>query len=217
VALVEDVGHCGERPELFGLGQLWDYCVQVHLDALLLYSRAFVEVETAVEPLVDKGLVAGNRSSVGVFPGQELQFSILGVLLLPFLFLLLVPKILLGRVVALVGVWELHLRSRDRQRPTLALLSASPHIEINLLLLGPLEVQPAFTNCLKNLFSLYFFNLRRHELLFARQRGHHRKGVIPAIVHLIVGIGDSPRCDLPLADALDKIQLRVSEHDLAVV
>ena len=102
VTLVDGGGGGREGAEVLRGGELGEKGFGVDVELVSAHSRCEVKIETALEALVEEAIVPRNKTQRLVFAREIVLLSILHVLVLPLLLLVLVRKILLGRVVGLV-------------------------------------------------------------------------------------------------------------------
>jgi len=113
VALVRDRESLGEGAELGGLGHLGDERIRIDVEAGARLARAEVEVEAALEPLLDQRRVQRDAAERGVALRDEVERPVGGIHPLPRLPLLIREQVLGRRVVRLGVAGERELRRRQ--------------------------------------------------------------------------------------------------------
>mmetsp|Transcript_52397 Transcript_52397/g.123802 ORF Transcript_52397/g.123802 Transcript_52397/m.123802 type:complete len:472 (-) Transcript_52397:314-1729(-) len=136
MTLVDDGEGGGVRLELLGLGQRGQERLRVDVHALLDSARAEVQIQTALEALVEEAVVQRHLPEGVVLAGDEVEGAIRRVMLHHLLLLLLRQQILLRRVVGLCVTRQFGLRRWDRYcAAELGVVLGLPHVVVVLILL----------------------------------------------------------------------------------
>lgn len=112
MASIHDVEGCWERFELVDAGHLRNQLLWVDVQLFLLHTRAKVEVEAPVEPLVDQSIIEGDVPQLPEALRNEVGRSVFFFHFLPLFQLFFVEQVLLRWVVGLVVGRQSYLRSR---------------------------------------------------------------------------------------------------------
>eukprot|EP00126_Sphaerothecum_destruens_P007719 Sdes_comp19959_c0_seq1m12497 len=113
VAFIFEHQRCGERLEVFGLGQDWNQRLWIDIHAHFSGTRAQIQIETSFKPFCDESSVAGNRAKIGEFLGNERKGPILRVLFFPGLQFLRGQEIFFGWIIGLLMARKFHFGGCD--------------------------------------------------------------------------------------------------------
>ena len=158
-----------------GRRQLGDEVVGVHMNLSLLDSGSEVQVEAAIEALLERVVVALHFSKAVILLRNVFQFSVFRVGRLPFVLLLGGQQILLFGVIGLLVSGPLGLRKDKRRRQVLEEVIFkffSPNVvQVFFRLLGFffVHLHPSHLYRMQDLVHFHALPLRRHESPLRRQ------------------------------------------------
>lgn len=135
VALEDGLAHGREGPQLLGARQLGQQRAGVDVEPVLADPGRQVEVEAALEALLDELAVRGHLAQGVKLAGQVLLLPLLGVELLPVVLLLRGGQVLGGRVVAEVVARRRELGRGDVHDMSFLGLLVGPDVVVLVLLL----------------------------------------------------------------------------------